>query len=66
MTIVKPFVEAQVGDEAYTWENANGNWDGYRFETADPIEWHDPDGLREIAPVIRKKWRLIEVVEATP
>ena len=35
---VKTFFEAEVGDEAFTWENDWGDWGDYRFETVDPFE----------------------------
>lgn len=59
---IVPFGEARVGEYAHTWENRMGGWGEYRFETSDPEEWHDPQGLREVGPVVRKTWLLIEEV----
>jgi hypothetical protein len=67
LTGVSSFEKAQLGDEAYTWENGDGDWGEYRFETVDPKstgawgEYSDIDG-----PLIRKRWRLVEVVEFNP
>lgn len=57
---VKPFGDAEVGDDAYTWENLGGSWGEYRFETVDPFE----SGADEFETVIiRKRWRLVAIDE---
>jgi hypothetical protein len=54
------FDKALIGDEAYTWQMAEGDKFGndYTFETAG-----DPQAIwgTERA-VVRKRWRLVEVV----
>jgi len=53
------FCDALLGQEAYTWEIPGSDFGEYRFETAD-----DPRTIYgEEAPLIRKRWRLIEVVK---
>jgi hypothetical protein len=55
---IKSFSTAEVGEEAYTWENvSHGDWGDYGFETECPDQLYD-------APltITRKRWRLVEVV----
>lgn len=62
MSGVVEFSDAQLGDEAYTWEHPDGDWGDYKFETI------NPDGLYEFwepTVVVRKRWRLVEVEEIT-
>lgn len=65
MANIKPFLEAEVGDDAFTWENAGGSWGEYTFETIDPLTTHDDYTLQDISPIVRKRWRLVDVVEIT-
>jgi hypothetical protein len=63
------FLVADVGDEAYTWENGHGDWGEYVFETADPEEtgaWQSCMEWDSDPVLIRKRWRLVEVVEIRP
>ena len=47
----------------FVWENATGGWGDYTFETVDPLDTHSDYDLEAISPIIRKRWRLIDVVE---
>jgi hypothetical protein len=60
---VKSFSDAEVGDDAYTWELDDGDWGDYKFETVDPQETHEPG---EHGGLIRKRWRLVEVTHIDP
>lgn len=55
---IKHYAQAEVGDDAYTWENESHTWGDYVFETSDPVE----TGMVEFHDqIIRKRWRLMEV-----
>lgn len=60
------FGDAVVGQFTYTWENADGDWGDYTFETVDPASIysrHDFGDPELCVPIIRKRWLLVEVTE---